>query len=472
MAGPPSDLEPVFIRALSYLRSKSRDSADKLKALLDEALLRSGGVLGKELDIIKPATSKGLPASRQESKISQAGLGLRITITTDKQRKDGDRKISEKPMHLDDADVLGPAKRARLERLESRSSPVPSAPNRDLLVDTVAGQDETNADEFAMEMGLACVVCRQVTVSPGNQLVECQDCHNLYHQDCHRPSVSDKEANDPRLAWYCQRCARQIKKLNQKTSGKPGAVAGLGNAKDASVKKMESRPTSDLFQAFKRSETKVSSSSPHGSLTFPQSGGPPSAVPATSSSTVGGLAGWAANFGAKTSSAGPVASAVGGKFGFGSGTTIGSKVTPGSAKVTKTGVQPKLGMVVTSSSGKCSPPVPSLKVEGYRAHALEGKRLGVLSTVPSGRNSPGLVSSGGSVFLSSALGTVPVSAVGMLGAVGSSNNSGASGGITNLGNNGSNVSASKTPTSQESQLNAMRRLQLVKKKAQQKKMKK
>uniref|UniRef100_A0A8C4QZB2 Uncharacterized protein n=1 Tax=Eptatretus burgeri TaxID=7764 RepID=A0A8C4QZB2_EPTBU len=234
---------------------------------------------------------------------------------------------------------------------------------------------------------------------------------------------------------------------------------------------MESRPTSDLFQAFKRSETKVSSSSPHGSLTFPQSGGPPSTVPATSSSTVGGLAGWAANFGAKTSSAGPVASAASGKFCFGSGTTVGSKVTPGSAKVTKAGVPQKIGMAVTSSSGKSSPPVPSLKVEGYRAHTLEGKRLGVLSTVPSGRNSPGLVSSGGSVFLSSALGTVPVSAVSMLGAVSSSNNSGGSGGIINSGN-GSNVSTSKTPTSQESQLNAMRRLQLVKKKAQQKKMKK
>lgn len=41
-----------------------------------------------------------------------------------------------------------------------------------------------------------------MTVASGNQLVECQECHNLYHQDCHKPQVTDK-VNDPRLVWYC-----------------------------------------------------------------------------------------------------------------------------------------------------------------------------------------------------------------------------------------------------------------------------
>lgn len=47
----------------------------------------------------------------------------------------------------------------------------------------------------------------------GNQLVECQECHNLYHQDCHKPQVTDKEVNDPRLVWYCARCTRQMKRM-------------------------------------------------------------------------------------------------------------------------------------------------------------------------------------------------------------------------------------------------------------------
>lgn len=47
----------------------------------------------------------------------------------------------------------------------------------------------------------------------GNQLVECQECHNLYHQDCHKPQVTDKDVNDPRLVWYCARCTRQMKRM-------------------------------------------------------------------------------------------------------------------------------------------------------------------------------------------------------------------------------------------------------------------
>lgn len=54
---------------------------------------------------------------------------------------------------------------------------------------------------------------RQMTVTMGNQLVECQECHNLYHQDCHKPQVTDKEVNDPRLVWYCARCTRQMKRM-------------------------------------------------------------------------------------------------------------------------------------------------------------------------------------------------------------------------------------------------------------------
>lgn len=52
-----------------------------------------------------------------------------------------------------------------------------------------------------------------MTVTSGNQLVECQECHNLYHQDCHKPQVTDKEVNDPRLVWYCARCTRQMKRM-------------------------------------------------------------------------------------------------------------------------------------------------------------------------------------------------------------------------------------------------------------------
>ena len=41
MAGTVSlELDPIFLKGLGYLHSKSKDSAEKLKALLDESLAR------------------------------------------------------------------------------------------------------------------------------------------------------------------------------------------------------------------------------------------------------------------------------------------------------------------------------------------------------------------------------------------------------------------------------------------------
>lgn len=133
---------------------------------------------------------------------------------------------------------------------------------------------------------------RQMTVTMGNQLVECQECHNLYHQDCHKPQVTDKDVNDPRLVWYCARCTRQMKRMvgngwmsdplvrapgmgtdgttsvfsnlpqAQKPPQKPSpaSAASAPVVKDPLVKKPEMKAKADTastFQAFKRTEVKV-----------------------------------------------------------------------------------------------------------------------------------------------------------------------------------------------------------------------
>lgn len=50
--------------------------------------------------------------------------------------------------------------------------------------------------------------------SDGNRLVECQECHGLYHQECHQPPINEAEipVNDPRLAWYCATCKKKLNK--------------------------------------------------------------------------------------------------------------------------------------------------------------------------------------------------------------------------------------------------------------------
>lgn len=67
-------------------------------------------------------------------------------------------RISAKQVRVDLVEV-DPPKKPRLEKQENRSPPITVQTSKDLLPN-INDYDETNADDFAMEMGLACVVCR------------------------------------------------------------------------------------------------------------------------------------------------------------------------------------------------------------------------------------------------------------------------------------------------------------------------
>ncbi|KAJ8281069.1 hypothetical protein GJAV_G00063140 [Gymnothorax javanicus] len=432
------ELDPIFLKALSYLNSKSRDSADKLKALLDESLARGSDssyrTSPKEVEVAKVSVSK-VTVSKQDPKqkgnssssVSSSNNGKSGSF--EKSKKESEKRPPEK-VKLDPGDGLEPPKKPRLEKQENRSSPVTVQPTKDLSLPYLSSFDETSADDFAMEMGLACVVCRQMTVTSGNQLVECQECHNLYHQDCHRPQVTDKDVNDPRLVWYCARCTRKMKRLTQKPPLKPAPVpvSAAPVVKDPLVKKPELKPkpdTASTFQAFKRTEIK-----------------PSTAVSSTASSNIpslqsaSGLTGWAA-FGAKTS-------------------------TPSG----------KLGSSSQSGGGRSSPASSGQKpVAGLSALAGPKTSLGAKATGGGGGGSPSQIPLKPPPPLT--LGKPGLSRSSSGDGTNKGSTSGASGGNGNGGGGaktgGEASSSGKNPTSQESQLNAMKRLQMVKKKAAQKK---
>lgn len=68
--------------------------------------------------------------------------------------------LTDKQVRVDLGEV-DPPKKPRLEKQENRSSPITVQTSKDLLPN-INDYDETNADDFAMEMGLACVVCRYI----------------------------------------------------------------------------------------------------------------------------------------------------------------------------------------------------------------------------------------------------------------------------------------------------------------------
>lgn len=52
-------------------------------------------------------------------------------------------------------------------------------------------------------------------VGARNRLLECSDCHALYHQECHRPVVTLQESDDN---WICQNCKDANKKFKRSPS--------------------------------------------------------------------------------------------------------------------------------------------------------------------------------------------------------------------------------------------------------------
>ncbi|KAG7458679.1 hypothetical protein MATL_G00223050 [Megalops atlanticus] len=417
------ELDPIFLKGLGYLHSKSKDSAEKLKALLDESLARGSDPVyrpsHKETEVPKVSVTK-VSLSKQDPKSastsSSSSSSTSKSSSFEKSKKESEKRPSEK-VKVDPGDGVDPPKKPRLEKQESRSSPVTVQTSKDLGLPYLASFDETSADDFAMEMGLACVMCRQMTVTSGNQLVECQECHNLYHQDCHKPQVTDKEVNDPRLVWYCARCTRQMKRMAQKTQkpaqkAAPAAVSAAPVVKDTLVKKPEVKPkpdTASTFQAFKRAEVKSSATV----ASSPSGGG--------SNSSSSGLTGWAA-FGAKTATAGA-----------------------------------KLGSSAPGGGGKSGTPAPGVKPPGLTA--LAGAKPGLGAKMAGGGGN------GNTGSTPPQLKPPPPLTLGSSSSSGSNNNNGAKGTADAL-------AGGKGHTSQESQLNAMKRLQLVKKKAAQKKLKK
>ncbi|KAJ8407567.1 hypothetical protein AAFF_G00274240 [Aldrovandia affinis] len=445
-------------RSILPVFSETRRSIEKrtwlqLQALLDESMARGSDstyrTSPKEVEVAKVSVTK-VNTSKQEikpkapSSSSSSGSNNGKPSSFEKSKKESEKRPSEK-VKVDPGDGVDPPKKPRLEKQESRSSPITVQTSKDLPLPDLSSFDETSAEDFAMEMGLACVVCRQMTLTLGNQLVECQECHNLYHQDCHKPQVTDKEVTDPRLVWYCARCTRQMKRMAQKTQKPPQkaphvAVLVAPVVKDTLVKKPEVKPKQDMsstFQAFKRAEVKSSAAV--------------LSTPSSSSSSLqpsSGLTGWAA-FGAKTSPVGgkPSAASSGQKPAGLSGLAgakagLGTKV-PGNGNGNGNG---------SSSPVPLKPPPPlTLGKPGLnRSSSSDGSsKTGAASSSSSAQAGAG-GGNGGS----------------------GGNGSGSSGSSSSGAKPGPEALASgKSHTSQESQLNAMKRLQMVKKKAAQKKLK-
>lgn len=217
-------IDPTFSKAYRLLFSDEPDSAEQMRAMLDDALKQKYGT-HKALTSVLP---KNL-------------------LLEESSAKDN----SPSPSHAENVEDL-------LDSEESNNSP----------------DDELNELNI-LEEDLLCVVCRQMMQGDGNRLVECQECHGLYHQECHQPPINEAEIplNDPRLAWYCSDCKKKLNKvISTIKSNKP--VVALANSNNPPISSKTStsggKPSFTSSKSFATSVMKTSnaptkSSSPSSS---------------------------------------------------------------------------------------------------------------------------------------------------------------------------------------------------------------
>ncbi|XP_041976136.1 integrator complex subunit 12 [Aricia agestis] len=160
------DFDPAIKLCLKYLHSSASDSTEQLRLTLDDTIRQTYGN-SKTLGNVLP--KKYLNEEKMES--------------------------PSRSKHKSDKNAAS-TKTVAIPQQSPQQIQIPERENDDSVMDGDLAFDFLQED-------LTCVVCRQIAVQAGNRLVECDACHALYHQDCHKPVISDE---DMASGWSCATC--------------------------------------------------------------------------------------------------------------------------------------------------------------------------------------------------------------------------------------------------------------------------
>ncbi|XP_076761760.1 integrator complex subunit 12 [Xylocopa sonorina] len=171
------DLDPQFTQGLHLLHSTNKDSAEQLRALLDEAIKQKYG------------------PSKMLANVLHKKYMMEEPVLSDHSSSSGSKKSKSSSS----------SSSKHSSKSSKNSSPV-NLPTRDTPPDIIQ-TDNTLALEI-LEDDLTCVICKGMDVGARNRLVECLECHSLYHQECHVPHILDSQIDVPGLVWYCSNCSK------------------------------------------------------------------------------------------------------------------------------------------------------------------------------------------------------------------------------------------------------------------------
>lgn len=207
-------VDPYLTTALKLLHSSAQDSAEKLRIMLDNEITKSH-------DKSKLVTSL-LTKKQLNDEKNAPGSGFK----------------KQKPKKVEEVKVIRP---------QSPQEPIP-------ILDDSSDEGEGAMDDL---LDLTCVICRQVDNTANNQLYECVDCQNLYHQLCHDPKIiSDSN-------WICSSCKGKSKSSKSARFDSPSSSSSSSSAKKLTINVVSpsEKKKSSHSPSKKKSSEKSSSSS-------------------------------------------------------------------------------------------------------------------------------------------------------------------------------------------------------------------
>lgn len=211
------ELDPQFTQGLRLLHSTNKDSAEQLRALLDEVIKQKYGPSKMLSNVL-----------HKKYMMEEAALSDHSSSSSKKSKSSSSSKHSSKS--------------------SKNSSPV-NLPTRDTPPD-ILQTDDTLALEI-LEDDLTCVICKGMDVGARNRLVECLECHSLYHQECHVPHILDSQIDVPKQVWYCSNCSKsQVSK--ERSSPKTVIESKSKEQKKSSSSSGSKTPSIHIISADKR----------------------------------------------------------------------------------------------------------------------------------------------------------------------------------------------------------------------------
>lgn len=257
------ELDPAFRQALRLLHSSSTDAAENIRKTLDDIIKQR---YGPSKMLINTLSKKNLA---EESLATGSGVavvppppGGPIQLSSGHRRysyKSSDsssNNSNSSPIQLPSGTIL-PAG----TDISVQSQDIPMIISLSDSGEAI-NDDDNNImldDEHLKDFEeLACVVCHRIDLSAKNRLIECTKCNSLYHQDCHKPQISDADLIDElEDSWCCTNCT--------KLSKTQALIASPAKSSSSSHSSESSSSSSNCIAVSSSSSSKRSSSEHHGS---------------------------------------------------------------------------------------------------------------------------------------------------------------------------------------------------------------